>query len=122
MHQLRIKRIYATAEKDDGYRILTDRLWPRGVPKSKAAIDQWAKEIAPTVSLRQWFGHKRENFPTFTDRYIAELDANPDAPAFAEQCFELMKRDNVTLLYGAKDEQCNHAVVLRNWILKQVDE
>lgn len=120
MYQLRIKRVYAAAEESDGYRILTDKLWPRGMTKDKAAIDKWAKEITPTNSLRQWFGHKRENFQAFTDQYIAELNANPAAPAFAKLCIELLQRQNVTLLYGAKDEECNHAIVLRNWILNQV--
>lgn len=120
MYQLRIKRVYAAAEESDGYRILTDKLWPRGMTKDKAAIDKWAKEITPTNSLRQWFGHKRENFQAFTDQYIAELNANPAAPAFAKLCIELLQRHNVTLLYGAKDEECNHAIVLRNWILNQV--
>lgn len=120
MYQLRIKRVYAAAEESDGYRILTDKLWPRGMTKDKAAINEWAKEITPTNSLRQWFGHKRENFQAFTDQYIAELNANPAAPAFAKLCIELLQRHNVTLLYGAKDEECNHAIVLRNWILNQV--
>ena len=120
MYQLRIKRVYAAAEESNGYRILTDKLWPRGMTKDKAAIDKWAKEITPTNSLRQWFGHKRENFQAFTDQYIAELNANPAAPAFAKLCIELLQRHNVTLLYGAKDEECNHAIVLRNWILNQV--
>lgn len=120
MYQLRIKRVYAAAEESDGYRILIDKLWPRGMTKDKAAIDKWAKEITPTNSLRQWFGHKRENFQAFTDQYIAELNANPAAPAFAKLCIELLQRQNVTLLYGAKDEECNHAIVLRNWILNQV--
>ena len=120
MYQLRIKRVYAAAEESDGYRILTDKLWPRGMTKDKAAIDEWAKEITPTNSLRQWFGHKRENFQAFTDQYIAELNANPAAPAFAKLCIELLQRHNVTLLYGAKDEECNHAIVLRNWILNQI--
>ena len=120
MYQLRIKRVYAAAEESDGYRILTDKLWPRGMTKDKAAIDKWAKEITPTNSLRQWFGHKRENFQAFTDQYIAELNANPAAPVFAKLCIELLQRHNVTLLYGAKDEECNHAIVLRNWILNQV--
>lgn len=120
MYQLRIKRVYAAAEESDGYRILTDKLWPRGMTKDKAAIDKWAKEITPTNSLRQWFGHKRENFQAFTNQYIAELNANPAAPAFAKLCIELLQRQNVTLLYGAKDEECNHAIVLRNWILNQV--
>ena len=120
MYQLRIKRVYAAAEESDGYRILTDKLWPRGMTKDKAAINEWAKEITPTNSLRQWFGHKRENFQAFTDQYIAELNANPAAPVFAKLCIELLQRHNVTLLYGAKDEECNHAIVLRNWILNQV--
>ena len=68
MHQLRIKRVYPEADPTDGYRILTDRLWPRGIAKDKAAIDDWAKQIAPTASLRQWFGHKPENFAPFKEQ------------------------------------------------------
>ena len=118
MYQLIVKRIYAPVELTDGYRILTDKLWPRGMAKEKAAIDYWGKEISPTTSLRQWFNHQPERFPDFTEQYTAELNANPDAPAFVERCREQLQQHNVTLLYGAKDEQHNHALVLRDWLKK----
>lgn len=120
MYQLIVKRIYAPVELTDGYRILTDKLWPRGMAKEKAAIDYWGKEISPTTSLRQWFNHQPERFPDFTEQYTAELNANPNAPAFVERCREQLQQHNVTLLYGAKDEQHNHALVLRDWVKKQL--
>ncbi len=116
MNEIRIKRVYQAIEEFDGYRILTDRLWPRGIAKDKADIDLWAKFIAPTVSLRQWFGHKPENFPLFTERYTEELEKNPESKKFIEVCETQLKKGNVTLLYGAKDETHNHAVVLRAFI------
>ena len=120
MYQLIVKRIYAPVELTDGYRILTDKLWPRGMAKEKAAIDYWGKEISPTTSLRQWFNHQPERFPDFTEQYTAELNANPNAPAFVERCREQHQQHNVTLLYGAKDEQHNHALVLLDWLKKQL--
>ncbi|HEY9543895.1 DUF488 domain-containing protein [Prevotella sp.] len=119
MKQLKIKRVYEAPEEADGYRVLTDKLWPRGLKKEQAAIDEWAKAITPTTSLRQWFGHKPENFQAFADKYRAELDTNADAPAFADHCQRLLEETNVTLLYGARDKDCNHAIVLRLWILGQ---
>ena len=115
--RLKIKRIYLPAEEDDGYRILIDRLWPRGVSKTDADIDEWAKEVSPSTELRKWFGHKEENFEEFQRQYIAELDANPDAASFANHCKELLAEGNVTLLYGARSATCNHAVIMRDWIL-----
>lgn len=120
MNQLNIKRIYAPVDITDGYRILTDKLWPRGMAKDKAAIDEWAKQISPTTSLRQWFNHQPERFPEFTEQYTAELDANPNGPAFVDQCREELKKHNVTLLYGAKDEEHNHAIVLRDWVKRHL--
>lgn len=121
MNEIRIKRIYQATDEADGYRILTDRLWPRGVAKGKAYIDLWAKFIAPTVSLRQWFGHKPENFPVFIERYTAELEENPETKDFIELCRKQLKKSNITILYGAKDEIHNHAVVLRDFINKHFD-
>ena len=117
MMQLKVKRIYLPAEEDDGYRILIDRLWPRGVSKINAGIDEWAKEVTPSTELRKWFGHKDENFEEFRQQYIVELDANPDAAHFAKHCRYLLTECNVTLLYGARSATCNHAVILREWIL-----
>ncbi len=118
MGTLNIKRAYIDAKPEDGYRILIDRLWPRGVTKEMAAIDEWAKEITPSTELRKWFGHKEENFDKFQDQYLEELDANPEAETFAKHCKELLTHGNVTLVYGARSATCNHAVILRDWILR----
>lgn len=115
---LRIKRIYLPVEATDGYRILIDRLWPRGISRSAAEIDEWAKEVAPSTNLRKWFGHKEENFEGFRQQYELELNGNPLAVKFALHCRDLLKRGSVTLLYGARSVTCNHAVILRDWILR----
>jgi hypothetical protein len=119
MNELRIKRIYLSPEEDDGYRLLIDRLWPRGISKVKASLDEWDKTVAPSTELREWFGHKEENFPEFERKYRIELDNNPDAANFAQHVKKLLKTGNVTLLYGAKDETCNQAVVLKIWVLSK---
>lgn len=119
MNELRIKRIYLSPEEDDGYRLLIDRLWPRGISKVKASLDEWDKTVAPSTELREWFGHKEENFPEFERKYRIELDNNPDAANFAKHVKKLLKTGNVTLLYGAKDETCNQAVVLKTWVLSK---
>jgi len=116
MKELRIKRIYEAIEEQDGYRVLTDRLWPRGIAKAKAAIDLWEKTVAPSTELREWFGHIPERFPEFTERYLQELEDNSDATKFVELCQKQLEKSNVTLLYGAKDELHNQAVVLQNFI------
>ena len=116
--QLKTKRIYLAATDDDGYRILIDRLWPRGVAKAAAQVDEWAKEVTPSTELRKWFGHKEENLGEFRRKYIAELDQNPQAQEFARHSKELMADGTVTLLYGARSATCNHAVILRDWILQ----
>lgn len=119
MNELRIKRIYLSPEEDDGYRLLIDRLWPRGISKVKASLDEWEKTVAPSTELREWFGHKEENFLEFERKYRIELDNNPDAANFAQHVKKLLKTGNVTLLYGAKDETCNQAVVLKTWVLSK---
>lgn len=116
MKELRIKRIYEAIEEQDGYRVLTDRLWPRGIAKAKAAIDLWEKTVAPSTELREWFGHIPERFPEFTERYLQELEDNSDATKFVELCQKQLEKSNVTLLYGAKDEVHNQAVVLQSFI------
>jgi len=116
MKELRIKRIYEAIEEQDGYRVLTDRLWPRGIAKAKPAIDLWEKTVAPSTELREWFGHIPERFPEFTERYLQELEDNSDATKFVELCQKQLEKSNVTLLYGAKDEVHNQAVVLQNFI------
>jgi len=110
---LALKRAYEHPGARDGFRILVDRIWPRGVSKEAAAIDLWLKEIAPSTALRKWFGHDPAKWSQFRDRYFRELDANRDAVA------ELRKRARqrkVTLVYGAKDETHNQAVALKDYL------
>lgn len=112
--RLVIKRIYAPAEPEDGYRVLVDRLWPRGVSRERAALDLWMKDIAPSPALRTWFGHDPARFSEFRHRYIAELDANAEAVgALLAVCG---RPGAVTLLYAAKDPSVNHALVLRDYM------
>jgi uncharacterized protein YeaO (DUF488 family) len=108
-----IKRIYEPAAEQDGYRVMVDRLWPRGVSKDKAAIDLWLKEAAPSPDLRKWFNHDPARFDEFAAKYREELTNNP---AFDELRQLLQDHQNVTLLYAARDENVNHAVVLRDFL------
>jgi len=110
---LHIKRIYEPASKEDGRRVLVDRVWPRGVSRERAALDLWLKEIAPTTDLRKWFGHVPARFAEFRDRYCKELDANPEAVA---ELRELAEDADVTLLYSAHDRDHNNAVVLAEYL------
>lgn len=108
-----IKRVYLPAEPGDGYRVLVDRLWPRGVSKQDAHLDLWLKEVAPSPELRTWFGHLPERFDEFTVRYTAELDENP---AITELRAIIAAHPTVTLLYGARDPRVNHAAVLLGYL------
>lgn len=104
-----IKRAYEPAEAADGYRILIDRLWPRGISKEEARLDEWARELAPSPELRRWFGHDPARFAEFRRRYRGELEAQD------EKLRELRRRahqSTVTLVYGARDTEHNDAVVL----------
>lgn len=107
---IKIKRAYAPAEETDGYRILVDRLWPRGISKEKAKIDLWLKSVAPSSDLRKWFGHVPERFPEFTKRYKAEL---AESGALDDLCKVLSEHPDATLLFAAHDEEHNNAVVLK---------
>lgn len=106
---LRIKRVYDPPSRTDGRRILVDRLWPRGLSKEKAAIDEWMKDIAPSAELRRWFGHDPKKWPEFQRRYKQELRAHADQ---VREIAKLASRGRVTLVYGARDEKHNDAVVL----------
>jgi uncharacterized protein YeaO (DUF488 family) len=106
---IRLKRAYEPASARDGYRILVDRLWPRGVSKKQAKLDEWAKELAPSSQLREWFGHEPSRFPEFRRRYIDELRA--DAPRLKELRRRARMR-RLTLVYSAHDSEHNDAVVL----------
>jgi uncharacterized protein YeaO (DUF488 family) len=104
-----MKRVYEEPSPQDGLRVLVDRLWPRGLSKDKAKVDLWLKEIAPTTELRKWFGHDPAKWQEFRRRYRAELETHE--PQLAELRARA-KKQHVTLVYGAKDEQHNDAVVL----------
>ncbi|WP_374717594.1 DUF488 domain-containing protein [Neobacillus sp.] len=115
---VRIKRVYAPVENEDGCRILVDRLWPRGISKTEARWDLWFKEVAPSPGLRKWFGHKPERFADFRQRYVRELAEDPVRHDKIEQLRELVQQGTITLLYAAKDESHNHATVLRDVVLR----
>jgi uncharacterized protein YeaO (DUF488 family) len=108
--KLKIKRIYEAPTEEDGTRILVDRLWPRGLTKEKAHIDLWLKDIAPSTELRKWFAHDPAKWSEFKIRYHAELKRNSEQIAHLK---EAMAKGPVTLLYGAKDEKHNEAVILQ---------
>ncbi len=110
---IKLKRVYEDPDPNDGLRILVDRLWPRGLAKKDAQIDLWLKEIAPSTELRRWFGHDPEKWRTFTARYVDELKKNKPVVT------ELLQRAGsgpVTLVYSAKDEEHNDAVVLKAFL------
>lgn len=109
------KRVYEDVSPNDGYRVLVDRLWPRGVSKERAKLDEWAKDIAPSTELRIWFGHDPAKFDEFKKRYIAELHANPE---FEPTVKNWRTHAKVTLLYGARNEGSNEAVVLQQHLQK----
>jgi len=107
--KLRIKRVYEEPGEDDGKRILVDRLWPRGMSKEKARVDLWLKEVAPSNELRKWFAHDPEKWSEFERKYIEELKTVGEPLALLRQ---QVSQGKVTLLYGARDEEHNEAVVL----------
>jgi uncharacterized protein YeaO (DUF488 family) len=105
-----VKRVYEKARKEDGWRVLVDRLWPRGVKKEAARVDLWMKEIAPTNTLRKWFGHEPAKWAEFQTRYRAELAKKKEL--LAELSKMEKEHGTLTLLFGAKDEQHNQAIAL----------
>lgn len=110
---IRIKRIYEAATKADGSRFLVDRLWPRGLSRDAACLEGWVKDVAPSEVLRRWFGHDPEKWKEFRRRYFAELDRKPDA---YRPLLDAANAGDVTILFGAKDEQHNNAVALREFL------
>ena len=113
------RRAYEAAARSDGYRVLIDRLWPRGVKKETLALDVWAKELAPSGDLRRWFGHDPGRWKGFVERYRRELRV-PAARARLDDLARRAARGTVTLLYGARDEQHNDAVVVRDEITRRL--
>jgi DNA-3-methyladenine glycosylase len=113
----RIRRVYEPASDEDGYRVLVDRLWPRGVSKVAARLDEWDKDIAPSDDLRRWYGHDPALFDEFARRYRAELDARPEV---VERALGWGARhDVVTLLFGAHDPATANATVLRDYLAER---
>lgn len=115
-YMIKTKRVYDKPAKTDGYRVLVDRLWPRGVGRTALRLNAWLKEAAPSAGLRRWFGHDPARWPEFQQRYRLELEAHPDAwrPILARA-----RRGTVTLLYGARDAARNNAIVLREVLEEQ---
>ena len=111
----RLKRAYEKPEREDGERVLVERLWPRGLTKERAKVDLWLKEIAPSAELRQWFSHDPEKWVSFRKRYWSELRAKQDLVRMLRQ---KGKRVTVTLVYAARDEEHNGAVALKTYLEK----
>lgn len=115
---IKLKRIYERPEESDGRRILVDRIWPRGLSKQDAALDLWLREIAPSDELRKWYGHDPERWEVFRARYFEELNDRTDV---VDQLSEIASDDVVTLVFGARDEEHNNAVALKEYLEKRRD-
>lgn len=112
-----IKRMYEEPSPKDGYRILVDRIWPRGISKEAAKIDEWLKDIAPSTELRKWFNHEPPKWIEFKKRYFAELKSKEKE---LEDIYSLLKKHHITIMYAAKSEEYNNAVALKEYIEKQM--
>lgn len=110
---IRVKRIYEEPDVQDGLRILVDRLWPRGLKKEAARLDDWMKDVAPSDALRRWFGHDPSRWAAFQSRYCAELDGKPQS---WQKILELACKEPITLLYAAADQDHNNALVLGRYL------
>jgi uncharacterized protein YeaO (DUF488 family) len=110
MTSIRIKRAYEEPDREDGERILVDRLWPRGLTKEKARVDLWLKDVAPSTELRKWFAHDPGKWEEFRSRYLEELKTNKEPLSLLRQ---EAANGTVTLVYGAKDQQHNEALILQ---------
>jgi uncharacterized protein YeaO (DUF488 family) len=115
---IRIKRAYDSPSEDDGFRVLVDRLWPRGISKERAELDDWAREIAPSTELRQWFGHNPEKWSEFRKRYFRELDARKGQ---VDSLLEKSGGKTITLLFGARDKSHNNALALKEYLEKRLE-
>ncbi|HEY3421481.1 MAG TPA: DUF488 domain-containing protein [Methanomassiliicoccales archaeon] len=110
-----LKRVYEPSSPDDGTRVLVDRLWPRGVSKSKAAVDVWLKEVAPSPDLRKWFSHEDAKWDEFRERYWKELEANP---ANVQKLKDMADKGKITLIFSTRDEVRNSAAILRDFLTR----
>jgi len=114
---IRAKRVYEQANPNDGLRILVDRVWPRGMTKKQVQADLWLKEVAPSTTLRKWFGHDRLKWETFKSRYFLELDAKPEVVERLESLLHETAKGRLTLLFSTRDTDCNQAVALSEYLL-----
>ncbi|WP_302014794.1 DUF488 domain-containing protein [uncultured Akkermansia sp.] len=114
--KIAIKRIYDAQDAEDGYRVLVDRLWPRGISKEKASWDEWVKNVAPSTRLRQWFAHDEAKWDTFRQRYFEELDKNTEA---VSHLLQLSRQGKLTLLYSARNTEHNEAAALKEYLLRK---
>ena len=114
---LKLKRVYEDSERSDGARFLVERLWPRGMKKAQLKLDAWLKDVAPSDSLRRWFGHDPLKWNEFQKKYRAELSDNPDA---WKPILEAAKRGHVTLLYSSRDREHNNALVLKSFLEERI--
>lgn len=114
---INIKRIYDKPLKKDGYRVLVDHLWPRGIKKEEAHLDEWAKDLAPTTHLRKWFGHQPSLWSEFQKKYREELSENKAVSDFMQRNKE---HELITLIYGAKDTEHNQAIILQQYLEQNV--
>ena len=115
---IELKRAYDRAAESDGYRVLVDRIWPRGVTKNDLRIDAWLKDLAPSASLRKWFRHDPAKWDEFKQRYAGELEQRSDA---LEQLVERARARRITLVFGAKDTEHNNAVALKEYLERRLD-
>ncbi|KLU62414.1 hypothetical protein CEB3_c12750 [Peptococcaceae bacterium CEB3] len=116
---IKLKRVYEETDKDDGYRVLVDRLWPRGRNKSDAKIDEWLKDIAPSAQLRKWYSHDVSKWPEFKERYFKELSAKEE---MVRLLIEKASGNTLTLIYAAQDVEHNNAAALKEFIEKTESE
>ncbi len=119
MTDIRIKRVYDPPSQEDGFRVLVDRLWPRGFTKEKLRDDLWLKEVAPSNELRNWYHHDLTRQAEFRQRYFAELDAKPQA---VQLLLDQAQKGRLTLLYAARDTEHNQAAVLREYLLSKAGD
>ena len=116
---IKLKRVYEPASADDGFRILIDRVWPEGLKNENTDIDLWMKEIAHSFLLKDWFDQDQSKWWLFESRYTEELASNPAVMAILE---EYQKHQTITLLYAASDQKHNHAIVLQNFLIREIDQ
>lgn len=117
---IQLKRAYDEPDPEDGRRVLVDRIWPRGVSKEEAKLDEWRREVAPSDELREWFDHEPDRWEEFRCRYAEELEERSEA--WRDLAETAREEETLTLVYGASDRNHNNAVVLRDFLLQELDE